>query len=538
MKKKILYLILFSLLIVGLTFPRVTVASPDDNVVSVEPAIVTADPGATFTINITITNATGVNAWETKLKWSIDVLGFSFPPINITEGPFLSDVETTEMYITPMQMLSTVQIGVLLTENVTASGDGTLVTIDFPVVDAGNCTLDLYDTKLFDATGTAITPVTEQDGYFYTTKPFASFTWTPAAPLPGDTVTFNASASFDPDGGTITAYSWDFGDGTPAGTGMIVNHTAPAYRSAPYIVNLTVTDDEADTWYRTEELLIWRDIVMYDIWPTDDDPGLWEEVITEAHAGFVFDVIVTATNEGTVTETFNVTCYADLDTAVIGDEITIDVIEIDIGADAGSGFGLIYVWDTTGLSKGVYRVTAVADTVPGETATANNVISIDITIMTTAISLTPDTGFATTTITGFDFEPDSTVTVTWDGTPIPTVPSPLTSDSTGNITAIISVPTQTVPGAHTVRATDEEGNWAEATFTVVDMTGPEGPAGATGPEGPAGATGPEGAAGATGATGAAGADGAAAPTEYLWASIILAIVAILIAGYGILRKST
>jgi hypothetical protein len=115
MKKKILYLILFSLLIVGLAFPRVTVASPDDNVVSVDPAIVTANPGETFTINITITNATGVNAWEIKLRWSIDVLGFSFPPINITEGPFLSDVGTTEIYVTPIQMLSTVQIGVLLT---------------------------------------------------------------------------------------------------------------------------------------------------------------------------------------------------------------------------------------------------------------------------------------------------------------------------------------------------------------------------------------------------------------------------------------
>ncbi|MDH5770270.1 MAG: cohesin domain-containing protein, partial [Candidatus Bathyarchaeota archaeon] len=176
MKKKILYLILFSLLIVGLTFPRVTVASPEENVVSVDPAIVTANPGETFTINITIANVTGLNAWQTKLKWSIDVLGFSFPPINITEGPFLKSVGTTQMYITPAQMLSTVQIGVTLLENETVSGSGTLVTIDFPVVEAGNCTLDLYETKLFDATGTAITPVTEQDGYFYSTKPFAGFT--------------------------------------------------------------------------------------------------------------------------------------------------------------------------------------------------------------------------------------------------------------------------------------------------------------------------------------------------------------------------
>ncbi len=41
-------------------------------------------------------------------------------------------------------------------------------------------------------------------------------------------------------------------------------------------------------------------------------------------------------------------------------------------------------------------------------------------------------------------------------------------------TAIISVPTQTEPGEYTVSATDQEGALAHATFTVIDMTGPQG----------------------------------------------------------------
>jgi len=169
-------------------------------------------------------------------------------------------------------------------------------------------------------------------------------------------------------------------------------------------------------------------------------------------------------------------------------------------------------------------------------------------------SLAPNTGFAATTIDGGGFAANSIMTITWDGTPIPTVPTPLTTDENGNFTAIISVLTPNEPGLHTVGATDGEGNEASAAFTVLDMTGPQGPqgetgaTGATGPAGPAGAdgadgadgedgaTGPAGPAGADGADGADGEDGADAPTEYLWASLILAIIAILIAGFGIFRK--
>lgn len=161
------------------------------------------------------------------------------------------------------------------------------------------------------------------------------------------------------------------------------------------------------------------------------------------------------------------------------------------------------------------------------------------------LSLTPDTGFAATTIEGGRFAANSKITITWDGAPVPAVPTPLTTDSNGNFTAIISALTPTVPGPHNVTATDEEGNWAEATFTVVDMTGPPGPAGPQGETGPAGAdgatgpAGPEGPQGATGPQGPEGPEGpkgAAAPAEVAWASIVIAIIAIISVVYLWLRK--
>jgi hypothetical protein len=159
-------------------------------------------------------------------------------------------------------------------------------------------------------------------------------------------------------------------------------------------------------------------------------------------------------------------------------------------------------------------------------------------------TLIPDAGFAATTIIGGRFAANSQITITWDEQTIITVPSPLTTDSNGNFTAVITVPTPTVPGLHKVTSTDQIGTEAEATFTVIDMTGPQGPKGETGeqgeqgPQGPKGETGEQGEQGPEGPQGEQGEQGAAAPTEVVWASIIIAVVAIIIAVYLLLAKKT
>jgi len=59
----------------------------------------------------------------------------------------------------------------------------------------------------------------------------------------GDTVSFDGSGSYDPDG-SIVSYSWSFGDGE-TGSGEIVSHTYTA--ASTYTARLTVTDNLGGT---------------------------------------------------------------------------------------------------------------------------------------------------------------------------------------------------------------------------------------------------------------------------------------------------
>ena len=73
--------------------------------------------------------------------------------------------------------------------------------------------------------------------------PSAAFSASPADPDPGESITFDASASVD-NGGPIAAYQWDFDDGTTA-SGETATHSYTA--AGTYTVTLTVVDDDGAT---------------------------------------------------------------------------------------------------------------------------------------------------------------------------------------------------------------------------------------------------------------------------------------------------
>jgi hypothetical protein len=70
------------------------------------------------------------------------------------------------------------------------------------------------------------------------------FSLTPETGVSPLVVTFDASASFDPDG-AIVRYDWEFGDGT-TGTGLTAVHTYVVDSETPFTVRLTVTDNDGN----------------------------------------------------------------------------------------------------------------------------------------------------------------------------------------------------------------------------------------------------------------------------------------------------
>jgi PKD repeat protein len=103
-----------------------------------------------------------------------------------------------------------------------------------------------------NGTYTVILTVTDDDGATGTTSatktvlnriPIASFTESAETVSTGESIHFDASESYDPDG-TIVSYTWDFGDGTTA-VDVEVDHMYK--EDGVYTVTLTVIDDDGAT---------------------------------------------------------------------------------------------------------------------------------------------------------------------------------------------------------------------------------------------------------------------------------------------------
>ena len=144
---------------------------------------------------------------------------------------------------------NTQQLVLSVDASTSADVDGTIASYSWDFGDGSPVQTGVTATHTYAAGGsyTVTLTVTDDLGAVSTTSqvvstdnkaPIAAFTATTAA----RTVTVDASTSHDLDG-TVTAYSWDFGDGSPVQTGDTATATHAYAADGDYTVTLTVTDD-------------------------------------------------------------------------------------------------------------------------------------------------------------------------------------------------------------------------------------------------------------------------------------------------------
>jgi PKD repeat protein len=129
---------------------------------------------------------------------------------------------------------------------------GTTKTTSRSYTTPGEITVGLRVTDNKAATGTTTKVITIQNQL-----PVASFTATPNPTTAGSTVTFNGSASKDPDG-TIAKYEWDLnGDGTyETNTGTTATTSLKYATATEPVVGLRVTDNRGATGTTTKALVV------------------------------------------------------------------------------------------------------------------------------------------------------------------------------------------------------------------------------------------------------------------------------------------
>ena len=114
----------------------------------IEPSAIEKVAGQTFAVNINVSYAADLYGWEVKLGWNATIL----EAVNVFEGSFLKNGGTTFLTNNMNNTEGSVKMDcTLLRETPGVSGNGTLVTLRFRVIEAGNCELSFLSSTLVDS---------------------------------------------------------------------------------------------------------------------------------------------------------------------------------------------------------------------------------------------------------------------------------------------------------------------------------------------------------------------------------------------------
>jgi PKD repeat protein len=130
-----------------------------------------------------------------------------------------------------------------------ASGTSFNCSYDWSRPDSNVYNITAYAPPVFSETSTANNAVSWLINVCNNAPPevvlYVYFPPRAPGPVAGENVTFDASASFDPDWGNITSYTWSFND-TP-GTGPVCTYIFPNFGNANVALTLKDTEDETSS---------------------------------------------------------------------------------------------------------------------------------------------------------------------------------------------------------------------------------------------------------------------------------------------------
>jgi len=262
-------------------------ASPETKISIVPREITELSPNDTFTINVTVSDASNIYGWQVAIEYNIRVVNCTavwLPEDNIfkDKNPITVEPEfqnfTTYGYtlygagLRWPQTVNVTGVGILCSMNFTVIGTGQtpirIATVDNPTkpptayqMPDGTWTPYAFWTYLQDLDVEEM-PFIEESGSIATIgmriSPVAIFSISPTVLehgnlliigntpyLVNEPILFNASRSYDPDG-NIVKYIWDFGDGNTTEVDTpIIYHTYHKTYSLTKITLVVVDNDGA-----------------------------------------------------------------------------------------------------------------------------------------------------------------------------------------------------------------------------------------------------------------------------------------------------
>ena len=366
------------------------------NITVTNPACGSLAVNSVIPVELNVTNAPDFNGYEFSLYFDPNFLQWDHS--NITAGTIFSNPFTV---LTPEQQSpvpGTYRLVVVNNGGTNSAPSGILAHVYFKILAVGVSPLALAagiaNPSVFSTDGAwtrlvlGSSPIYTgtSDGYFTNDPtrlgPVASFSYTPTSIQAGDTVTFDASASYDPDkpAPAIANYVWDFGATGGQGGGVSsqtasIQHTFGATASpliGNFSVRLTVFDrDDGLEGIKTVPVYV-AQIPLHDI-----EISSLTALPSSPHVGDNVTITVVVKNVGTFDEQYNLTLTYGPPTTTIQTGITNEMIP-----KAGTTFATIshvYTLETTGLSPGAYSIDALV-TIPVDQNPSNNAARQVITI--------------------------------------------------------------------------------------------------------------------------------------------------------------